>query len=76
MAEKAPRWIPIVWAIIEFSAVGAIIFFWRPKDGTFWWYVRAVPFALLSYMGIQSLWCGFFASNATVQRRVRGDFKD
>jgi len=76
MSGRPPRWIPLLAAVIELSLAAAIIIFWRPQAGTVWWYVRAVPFVLLAYQGCVSLWHVFISSDATLRRRLHGDFKD
>jgi hypothetical protein len=76
MPEKAPRFVPITWGIIDLLVAAAIVFFWRPASGTLLWYVRGVPVVILGAMGLQSMWIGFFASAEVVRRRAMGDFTD
>jgi hypothetical protein len=76
MTDRPSRWIPLALAVMELLLVAAIMYFWRPKGGTIWWYVRGVPVVLLVYQAGVSLWDTFVTSDEKLNRRFRGDFKN
>jgi len=76
MAERPVRWIPIFSALRDFAVVAVPMLLWRPHTYTLWWFVPAVPVVLFLLMGCMSVWHAFFISDASLRRRLQGDYTD
>jgi hypothetical protein len=68
------RYVPILSGIFDLAVVFGLLILWSPESGGLWWWVRGVPVALFTWMGIGSLKRGLFASDTEIARMVAGEY--
>ena len=66
LAERAPRWVPFVHAIIELGIAAALLLLWHPHAGGILYWVRGIIFAFFALPGSFSLWLALFGSDKRV----------
>jgi hypothetical protein len=72
MAERAPRYVPLISGTVALAVAVALLAFWRTPVGVLYW-VRGALFGFITWYGLWDLKVAAFASDDQIRKATAGD---
>jgi hypothetical protein len=73
MSDRAPRYVPLVWGLLDLAAATGVLLLWPPPSNHILYWARGALFGFLAWMGIWDLKVVAFASDDQIRRATTGD---
>jgi len=72
MAERAPRYVPLISGTVALAVAIGLLVLWRTPTGLLYW-MRGAIFGFVTWYGLWDLKVAAFASDDQIRRATAGD---